>query len=93
MRETDGPAGSRIDTIRKLRAAIDGLSDDTPLIVNAAFEPGFADEQFITGAGFGLVNWGDGYGMEQDSVFALDCHPAAGEDVRRKPVRPPKDGP
>jgi hypothetical protein len=80
---------NRVATVGQLRAALEGIPDDTPLIVNAAdlTDPEFCDEQVITSTGFGLVNWGDGYGLEQDSVFALNCDPAAPEDVRRKPTR------
>jgi hypothetical protein len=88
---TDRP---RIDTVGKLRAALEGVPDDTPLMVNAAypFDPEYVDEQFITSTGFGTVNWGDGHGLEQDTVFALNCHvPMDGEHVRRKPIRPHKE--
>jgi hypothetical protein len=81
---------NRIATVGQLRAALEGIPDDTPLIVNAAdmTNPEFCDEQVITSTGFGLVNWGDGYGLEPDNVFGLNCDPVAAEDVRRKPVRP-----
>jgi hypothetical protein len=82
---------NRIATVGQLRAALEGIPDDTPLIVNAAdlTDPEFCDQQVITSAGFGLVDWGDGYGLEPDTVFGLDCDRSAYiEDLRRKPVRP-----
>jgi hypothetical protein len=82
---------NRVATVGQLRAAIEGIPDETPLIVNAA-DPGFPDVvngQVITSTGFGLVDWGDGYGLEPDGVFALNCHVALDdEDMPRKPVRP-----
>ena len=81
---------SRVTTVGQLRAALEGVPDDTPLIVNAAYpnEPEFVDEQVITSTGFGVIDWGDGHGLESDSVFALNCHlDMLSEHVRRKPVR------
>ena len=89
------PEPSRVTTVGQLRAALESIPDDTPLIVNAAYpgEPEFVDEQVITSAGFGLVDWGDGYGLEPGSVFALNCHvDMLGEHVQRKPIRPARDG-
>lgn len=62
-------------TVGALRAAITGLPDDTLLIVNAPdfTDPDFVTEQVITSAGFGTVDWGDGYGPEQSKVFGLEC--------------------
>lgn len=82
---------SRVTTVGQLWAALEGVPDDTPLMVNAAdlTNPAVVDEQVITSTGFGLVDWGDGYGLEPDNVFALNCHVTMpGEDARRKPVRP-----
>lgn len=82
---------NRIATVGQLRAALAGIPDDTPLVVNAAdlTSPDVVDEQVITGTGFGTVDWGDGYGLEPDNVFALNCDLVMpGEDVRRKPARP-----
>jgi hypothetical protein len=82
---------SRVATVGQLRALLEGVPDDTPLTVYTAdFDyPEVVDEQVITSTGFGLVDWGDGYGLEPDRVFALNCHvPVPGDDVRRKPVRP-----
>lgn len=43
----------------------------------------------ITSTGFGLVDRGDGHGLEPDSVFALNCRVEMdGEHVRRRPIRP-----
>jgi hypothetical protein len=88
---------NRVATVGQLRAALDGIPDDTPLIVNAA-DPDYPKEavmeQVITSTGFGLVNWGDGYGLEPDDVFALNCDLGTDfEDVRRKPVRPVRQPP
>jgi hypothetical protein len=73
----------------QLREALAAIPDDTPLVVNAvdASDPGVADEQVVTGAGFGIVNWGDGYGFERDTVFGLDCEMPEGL-LRSKPDRP-----
>ena len=82
---------NRVATVGQLRAALEGIPDGTPLVVNAALldDPDVVDEQVITSTGFGLVDWGDGYGLEPDSVFALNCRLTGdGEDVRRKPARP-----
>jgi hypothetical protein len=79
---------NRVATVGQLRAALQGIPDDTPLIVNAA-DPDYPEavaEQVITSTGFGLVDWGDGYGLEPDNLFALNCH-MAGMDPRGKPVR------
>jgi hypothetical protein len=83
---------NHIATVGQLRAALEGIPDDTPLIVNAedpAYPEEFVAEQVITGTGFGLVDWGDGYGLEPDNVFALNCHTEY-EDMREKPTRPPR---
>jgi len=76
-------------TVGQLRAALAGLPDDTPLVVNAAGtgDPNVADEQVIVGAGFGSVNWGDGYGVERDTLFGLDCEMPE-ELLRKRPGRP-----
>ncbi len=50
-------------------------------------DPDVADEQVVVGAGFGIVNWGDGYGPERDTVFGLDCAIPEGL-LRSKPDRP-----
>lgn len=84
---------NRIGTVGQLRAALAGISDDTPLVVNTEVlqDPEFIEEQVITSAGFGSVNWGDGYGLEQDKVFGLNCHIASLDELdslRKRPVRP-----
>lgn len=33
-----------------------------------------AEEHTIYGAGYGQVDWGDGYGMERDEALGLSCH-------------------
>ena len=83
------PAMRAAWTVEQLRAALAGIADDTPLAVTAADpnDPGVADEQVVVGAGFGTVDWGDGYGPETDAVFGLDCEwPEA--ELRRRPERP-----
>ena len=85
---------NKIATVGQLRAALEDIPDDTPLIVNAADldNPRGVHEQAITSTSFGLVDWGDGYGLEPDNVFALNCHvDVSDEDIRRKPVRPALD--
>jgi hypothetical protein len=82
---------NRVATVGQLRAALEGIPDDTPLIVNAAYpgEPELVDEQVITSTGFGAVDWGDGHGLEPDSAFALNCHTGMFSDLaRRRPIRP-----
>ena len=76
-------------TVGQLKAALAEIPDDTPLVVNAvaADDPDFADSQVIVGAGFGTVNWGDGYGDERDTIFGLDCEMPEGE-LRTRPDRP-----
>jgi hypothetical protein len=82
---------NRVATVGQLRGALEGVPDDTPLIVNAEYwmQPEFVDEQVITSTGFGLVDQGDRHGLEPDSVFALNCRVEMdGEHVRRRPIRP-----
>jgi hypothetical protein len=76
-------------TVGQLRAALAAIPDDTPLVVNAVdtSAPDFADEQVLVGAGFGTVNWGDGYGPEPDTFFGLDCEMPE-RLLRKKPDRP-----
>jgi hypothetical protein len=83
---------NRVATVGQLRAALEGIPDDTPLTVNAA-DPDYpkeaVTEQVITSAGFGRIDWGDGYGLEPGNVFALNCDfDPTGEELPRKPVRP-----
>lgn len=52
--------------------------------------PEVADEQVITSVGFGRVDWGDGHGPEQDTVFGLSCRSASWAeiaDIRKRPDR------
>jgi Family of unknown function (DUF6225) len=91
---TDGcnsckPAMHAAWTVGQLKAALVRVPDDTPLKVNVAdlVDPGVADEQVVVGAGFGTVNWGDGYGPEADTNFALDCEWPE-ELLYTKPDRP-----
>ena len=81
-------------TVGKLRAALDGLPDDLLVIAHTADpdDPTVADDQVITDAGFGQINWGDGYGLEEDrSAFGLECD-FAGFDWRTRPDRPRRRG-
>jgi len=73
----------------QLKRALAAIPDGTPLVVNAVdtSDPQVADEQVVVGAGFGTVNWGDGYGPERDAFFALDCEMPEGT-LRSKPDRP-----
>jgi hypothetical protein len=59
--------------------------DGTPLVANAVdySDPNVVDEQVIVGAGFGTINWGDGYGPEPDAVFGLQCEIPEAEDLLR----------
>jgi hypothetical protein len=69
------PAMRAAWTVRQLKAALAPIPDDTPLKVNVADpdDPGTSDEQVIVSAGFGTVDWGDGYGFQADTTFALNC--------------------
>ena len=79
---------NRVATVGQLRAALEGIPDDTPLIVNASDPdyPGAVAEQVNTSTGFGPADWGDSYGLEPDNLFGLNCH-IADTDPRRKPAR------
>jgi hypothetical protein len=84
---------SGIMTVGQLRAVLAGIADDTPLIVNAADpqDPDIADSQVIAAAGFGRVDWGDGRGLVEDSLFGLDCRLASWSELngmRERPERP-----
>jgi hypothetical protein len=91
---TDGcaecrPAIRAAWTAGQLKAALAHIPDNTPLAVNAidTADPNFADEQVITGAGFGTIDWGDGYGLQPSKVFGLTCEiPEA--PLETKPNRP-----
>lgn len=69
------PAMRAAWTVGQLRAALAGIPDDTPLAANTADpnDPSVADDQVIVGAGFGTVDWGDGYGPEPAAIFGLEC--------------------
>lgn len=71
-------------TVGQLRAALQGLPDDLPLIVHVAEKPGgdSVAEQVVTDAGFGTVVWGDERGEEIDRRFAIECEFPAGEYYR-----------
>jgi Family of unknown function (DUF6225) len=83
------PAMRAAWTVGQLRAALAGIPDDAPLAANTADpnDHGVSDDQVIVGAGFGTVDWGDGYGAEPDSVFGLQCE--IPEDLlSKRPERP-----
>jgi len=69
------PAMRAALTAGQLKAALAAVPDDTQLVVNVAdpTDPATCDEQVIVGAGFGTVDWGDGYGPERSPLFGLDC--------------------
>jgi hypothetical protein len=69
------PASPAEWTVGQLKAALAAIPDETPLVVNAVdpIVPEFCDPQVIVGAGFGSVDWSDGYGLEQSKTFGLDC--------------------
>jgi len=83
------PAMREAWTVGQLKAALSAIPDDTPLMVRAvdASDPEFADEQVVVGAGFGTVDWGDGYGPEPDTLFGLECEVSEAL-LRTKPARP-----
>jgi hypothetical protein len=92
MTDQTGSRGTTVSaawTVGQLRAALAGLPDDTPLVVNVADlnDPSVCDEQVLVSAGFGTINWGDGYGPEPDTVFGLNCE-IPDHDMRTKPSRP-----
>lgn len=73
-------------TVGQLRAALAGLPEDLPLIVDVAEEPGgeMVGRQVVIGAGFGTVDWGDERGEDVDRRFAIGCEFPPGEYVRRR---------
>ena len=83
------PAMRAAWSVGQLKEALATIPGDTPLVVNAVDtgNPQVADEQVVVGAGFGLLNWGDGYGFERDTLFGLDCEMPEGL-LRSKPDRP-----
>lgn len=88
-RRSSAPGG--YGTAGELRAALAGVPDDTPIVVNTP-DPQYddmAEEWVIRSAGYGQIGWGDGYGLERDQAFGLNCRPAG--DFRVKPARPRKE--
>jgi hypothetical protein len=73
-------------TVGQLRAALAGLPEDLPLLVQVAEEPGgdTVGEQVVISAGFGTIDWGDERGEEVDRRFAIGCEFPSGEYVRRR---------
>ena len=73
-------------TVGRLRAALEGLPDDLPVIVDVAEEPGgdLVDEQVIINVGFGHGVAGDGIefiGRE----LRIGCEFPTGTYHRRQP--------
>lgn len=85
---TDGK-GRRAFTAGQLRAAIAGLDDDAPVVLHVATdEDDVADTQIVVDAGRGSIGWGDGYGLEPDPLFALQCAWPTADTLHVRPVRP-----
>ncbi|MFI7131563.1 DUF6225 family protein [Nonomuraea sp. NPDC050153] len=84
--------GRRAWTAGQLRAAIAHLPDDAPIVVHAAgYEEGEYDDQIIVDAGHSKVGWGDGYGLEDDPLFALEWRGARrGPPPWREPRAQPR---
>jgi hypothetical protein len=76
-------------TAGQLRQALEGVPDDTVIVVNTDDPryPDMVEEHTIYEAGYGRVDWGDGHGMERDQAFGLNCHFA--DEFRVKPDRQP----
>jgi hypothetical protein len=84
--------GRRAWTAGQLREAIAHLPDDAPIVVHAAnYEEGEYDDQIIVGAGHSKVGWGDGYGLEDDPLFALECFHHTADVLLVRPKRPRGD--
>jgi cytosine/adenosine deaminase-related metal-dependent hydrolase len=81
--------GRRAFTAGQLRAAIADLADDAPVLVHVATdEDDVADDQIIVSAGYGEIDWADGYGAEPDPIFALECEWCTRRDLHIRPTRP-----
>ncbi|MEV1003454.1 DUF6225 family protein [Nonomuraea sp. NPDC050202] len=79
-------------TAGQLREAIAHLPDDAPILVHTATdEEGACDDQIIVDAGHGRVDWGDGYGMEEVPLFALECYRHTSDVLLVRPERPRGD--
>jgi hypothetical protein len=71
------------------RAAFAGLADDAPVVLHVATDDDdVADDQIIVSAGHGEIGWGDGYGLEPDPIFALECAWPTAETLHVRPVGP-----
>ena len=70
---------NRVATAGQLRAALEGIPDDTRLLATAVYpgEPGFVDERVIR-----FADRGEGHGLEPDTLFTLECHIAMRGDNR-----------
>jgi hypothetical protein len=75
-------------TVGQLRAALDGVSDDLPVVCWVAEEPGGKDicgDQVVFDAGFGQVDWGKGEGLQEDKTkFGLSLEFPPGTYYRPK---------
>jgi hypothetical protein len=79
---------NRVATVGQLRAALEGIPDDTPADCER-LGPGLPQGRRRAGEHehrLRLADWGDSYGLEPDNLFALNCH-IADTDPRRKPAR------
>jgi hypothetical protein len=81
-------------TAGRLRQVLAGVPDDTVIVVNTDdphYPNEFVEQHTIHDAGYGQVDWGDGYGLERSQSFGLICHVADG--IEERPDRPPKAQP
>jgi hypothetical protein len=71
-------------TVGELRAALQGLPDELPLVVHVAEEPGgdLVQDQVVIGAGFGTIDWGGERGEDVDRRFGIECDFPPGEYYR-----------
>ncbi|MBM7790316.1 DUF6225 family protein [Tenggerimyces flavus] len=67
-------------------AALKGVPDDLPLEVSVAEEPGgdTVGTQIVTGAGFGISQWGDERGEQVDRTLTIECEYPTGRYYRRR---------
>ena len=72
-------------TVGQLRAALEGVADETELIAWVADEPGdqFVREQLVINAGYGYTDEGNGF-REDRSVFGLELDFPTGRYVGRR---------
>ncbi|GAA2295441.1 hypothetical protein GCM10010149_49670 [Nonomuraea roseoviolacea subsp. roseoviolacea] len=88
--------GRRAWTIGQLRAAIADLPDKAPFVIHVEVDDdGEYDEyedQIVVGAGYGEVDWEDGYGAEADPLFGLVSTRPLDPALLIQPDRPRRDG-